>query len=211
PPTVQAEERRAEADGHVLVFAAIGGELHGAIHLADELRPESAQVVSKLRSLGLQIIMLTGDRQAPAREVAKLVGIDDVRSELKPEDKIRIVEELKAQGRRVCVVGDGINDAPALAAAHVGVAVASGSEAAMETADVLLMTSDLGGLVRAIQDSRRSQRVILFNFGGTLIVDFIGIGLAAFGFLGPLLAAIVHVGSELVFVANSARLFASRN
>ena len=153
--------------------------------------------------------MLTGDGKASASEVAARLGIDEVHSELLPEDKLRIVQTLKRQGRRVLFVGDGINDAPALAEAHVGAALQSGTEAAMETADVVLMTNDLSGLGDALFESRRSQRVILFNFGGTLVVDFIGIGLAASGLIGPLASAIVHVGSELFFILNSARLFAA--
>ncbi|MHB1260146.1 MAG: heavy metal translocating P-type ATPase [Thermoplasmatota archaeon] len=208
PPSAAAEEQDAQRLGHVVVFGAIGGQLRGAIHLVDEVRPEARQAVQRLKELGLRTIMLTGDKEGPAREVATQVGIDEVHAQLLPEDKIRIVQRLKAEGRRVCFVGDGINDAPALAESHVGVAVAAGSEAAMETADVLLMNNDLGALADTIKASRRSQRVILFNFAGTMVVDLVGVALAAFGFLGPLLAAFVHVGSELVFVANSARLFA---
>jgi heavy metal translocating P-type ATPase len=202
------EEDAARRMGHAVVFGAIDGELRGAVHLADEVRPDARQAVARLRDLGLRLVMLTGDHPGPAQEVATQLGIQEVHAELLPEDKIRIVQQLKSQGRRVCFVGDGINDAPALAEAHVGVAVAAGSEAAIETADVLLMNNDLGSLATTIQASRRSQGVILFNFAGTLVVDLIGVALAAFGFLGPLAAAFVHVGSELVFVANSARLFA---
>ncbi|MHB8632713.1 MAG: heavy metal translocating P-type ATPase [Thermoplasmatota archaeon] len=207
PVGADEEEQKAARLGHALVFGSVGGQLQGALHLVDEVRPEAAESMRELRELGLTLVMLTGDREAPAREVGAKLGIADVRADLLPEDKIRIVQQLQAQGRRVCFVGDGINDAPALAEAHVGVAVASGSEAAMETADVVLMNSDLRGLVQTIRSSRRSQAVILFNFGGTLAVDLVGVALAAFGLLGPLVAAMVHVGSELVFIANSARLF----
>jgi P-type E1-E2 ATPase len=151
--------------------------------------------------------MLTGDHEGPAREIAARVGIRDVRANLLPEDKVRVVRELRGQGRVVCMVGDGINDAPALLEADVGAAVAVGSEAALESADVLLMTNDLGRLASALEEARRAQRVILFNFGGTVLVDFLGMGLAAFGMLGPIGAALVHVGSELAFIVNSARLF----
>ena len=208
PDAARNEEGAARQAGHAVVFGAIDGRLHGAVHLVDELRPDAGQAVARLRELGLRVVMLTGDHRGPAMEVAQQLGIEEVHAELLPEDKIRIVQQLKAQGRRVCFVGDGINDAPALAEAHVGVAVAAGSEAAIETADVLLMNNDLGSLATTIQASRRSQGVILFNFAGTLVVDLIGVALAAFGLLGPLAAAFVHVGSELVFVANSARLFA---
>lgn len=205
--------RQLEADetgrGRIVVHAALGGVLSGALVLADELRPEAAETLARLRAVGLRLIMLTGDRAASALDVAARLGIDEVHADLLPEDKLRLVQELERSGRRVCFVGDGINDAPALVEAHVGAALQSGTDVAMETADVLLMTNDLSRLGEALRESRRSQRVILFNFGGTLVVDFVGIGLAAFGFLGPLLAAIIHVGSELVFILNSARLFTS--
>lgn len=210
---VPADARQFEADetgrGRIVVHAAVDGALAGAFVLADELRPEAAATLARLRADGLRLVMLTGDRAASAQSVAARLGITEVHADLLPEDKLRIVQDLERTGRRVCFVGDGINDAPALVEAHVGAALQSGTDVAMETADVLLMTNDLSRLGDALHDSRRSQRVILFNFGGTLTVDFIGIGLAAFGLLGPLLSAIVHVGSELVFILNSARLFSS--
>lgn len=210
---VPAAARQLEAEetgrGRIVVHAALGGTLGGALVLADELRPEAVETLARLRAEGLRLVMLTGDRAASARDVAARLGIDEVHADLLPEDKLRIVQELERSGRRVCFVGDGINDAPALVEAHVGAALQSGTDVAMETADVLLMTNDLSRLGEALRDSRRSQRVIIFNFGGTLAVDFIGIGLAAFGLLGPLLSAIIHVGSELVFILNSARLFSS--
>lgn len=209
PAVARQFETDETARGRIVVHAALDGVLGGAMVLADELRPEAAEALARLRAEGLRLVMLTGDRAASARDVAARLGIDEVHADLLPEDKLRIVQELERSGRRVCFVGDGINDAPALVEAHVGAALQSGTDVAMETADVLLMTNDLSRLGEALRDSRRSQRVILFNFGGTLAVDFIGIGLAAFGLLGPLLSAIVHVGSELVFILNSARLFTS--
>jgi heavy metal translocating P-type ATPase len=203
---VDAAAKPAEA-GELVVYGAVGSRLRGVIHLADEPRPEARDVVLRLRRMGLRVIMLTGDQPGPARRLGAAVGIDDIQAGLLPEDKIRIVRQLRQQGRRVCFVGDGINDTPALVESNVGVAVGSGSEAALETADVLLMSSDLNGLAQAIAGSRKSQGVILFNFGGTLAVDFAGIVLASLGLLGPLLAALVHVGSELAFILNSARLF----
>lgn len=194
--------------GRIVVYGAVGGVLAGAIVLADELRPEARQSLARMRADGLRLVMLTGDARASAEDIARRLGIDEVHAELLPEDKVAIVRKLEGDGRRVCFVGDGINDAPALAGAHVGAALQSGTEVAIETADVLLMTNDLGRLGEALHESRRTQRVIVFNFIGTLAVDFVGLGLAAFGLLGPLLSAIIHVGSELVFILNSARLFA---
>ena len=207
-----AAARAAEdaiAKGRIVVYAAVDGRAAGALVLADEVRAEARASIQRLQADGLRVLMLTGDRDAPAREVARQLGIADVRAELLPEDKIRIVQELKREGRRVCFVGDGINDAPALAEADVGVALQSGTEAAAEIADALLMTNDLGKLAEAIRESRRSQSVIMFNFAGTMAIDLVGILLASLGLLGPLLAALVHVGSELAFILNSARLFSS--
>lgn len=207
PPAAARVVEDALATGRIVVYAAVDGRAVGALVLADEVRAEARASIQRLQADGLRVLMLTGDREAPAREVARQLGITEVRAELLPEDKIRIVQELKREGRRVCFVGDGINDAPALAEADVGVALQSGTEAAAEIADMLLMTNDLGRLADAIHESRRSQRVIMFNFAGTMAIDLVGIALASLGLLGPLLAALVHVGSELAFILNSARLF----
>jgi Cd2+/Zn2+-exporting ATPase/Cu+-exporting ATPase len=195
------------AVGRIPVLVARDGAPLGLILLSDRLRGEAKGAIERLHARGAQVVMLTGDHEGPAQEVAARLGIRDVRANLLPEDKVRVVKELRAAGRVVCMVGDGINDAPALLEADVGVAVAVGSEVALESADVLLMTNDLNRLVSALEDSRQAQRVILFNFGGTVVVDFVGMGLAAFGVLGPIGAALVHVGSELAFILNSARLF----
>jgi heavy metal translocating P-type ATPase len=209
PQDADALGSRESDAGRIVALVAAGGRLLGALVVTDELRPQAAPTVRRLREAGHRVIMLTGDREGPAREAGRKLGIDDVRADLLPEDKIRIVRDLQASGRRVCFVGDGINDAPALAEADVGVAMQSGTEAAMETADAQLMTNDLSRLADALEESRRAQRVILFNLGGTMVVDGVGIVLAAIGLLGPLLAALVHVASELAFILNSARLFAA--
>jgi Cd2+/Zn2+-exporting ATPase/Cu+-exporting ATPase len=207
-PEARALVESAGSDGRIVVLGAIGGALAGAIVLTDELRPEAAVSLGRMRAAGLRLVMLTGDREKPAHEIARRLGIGEVHAQLLPEDKLRLVQGLKAEGRRVCFVGDGINDAPAIAEADVGAALRSGAEAALETADILLMNNDLSRLADALGESRRAQGVILFNFGGTMAVDLVGIMLAALGFLGPLAAAFVHVGSELAFILNSARLFA---
>jgi heavy metal translocating P-type ATPase len=209
-PEARQLVEQANADGKLVVLGAIGGTLAGAVVLSDELRPEAVSSLERMRTAGLQLVMLTGDRETPALEIARRVGIGEVHARLLPEDKLKLVQRLKSSGRRVCFVGDGINDAPALAEAHVGAALRSGTEAALETADILLMNNDLSRLSDALFESRRAQGVILFNFAGTLTVDLAGIALAALGLLGPLAAALVHVGSELAFILNSARLFAER-
>jgi heavy metal translocating P-type ATPase len=202
PPVVASWEDEAQ----LLVLVAVDGAFVGALELRDELRPSAREAVRSLERDGLRVVMLTGDREASAARVARELGIEH-RAQLLPDDKIRIVEEMRRGGRRVCFVGDGINDAPALAAADVGVAMRSGSEAAIETADATLMGDDLTLLPQLVRDAKRAQRTILFNFAGTLVVDGAGLALATVGLLGPVLAACVHVGSELVFILNSARLF----
>ena len=125
---------------------------------------------------------------------------------LLPEDKLRYVQQMIEKCHKVAMVGDGINDAPALMQASVGVAMGSGTDVARESADVVLIGSDLSKLVETLRTARRCRRTIMQNFVGTLVVDMIGVGLAAFGFLNPLLAAFIHVSSEMAFILNSARL-----
>ena len=157
--------------------------------------------------MGLRTVLLTGDAQAVAEEVGKKLGVDEVRSELLPEEKLQYVKRLTAASHTVAMVGDGVNDAPALAQATGGVAMGSGTDVAQESADdVVLIGSDLSKLVETLRIARRCRRTIMQNFAGTLVVDSIGVGMAAFGLLNPLLAAFIHVSSELVFILNSARL-----
>ncbi|MDP2316285.1 MAG: cation-translocating P-type ATPase [Pseudomonadota bacterium] len=207
PEDARARIAEGGAAGRIPVLVARDEHVLGLVLLSDRLRAEAKGAIERLHAKGMRVVMLTGDHEGPANDVAERLGIREVRANLLPEDKVRIVQALRAQGRKVCMVGDGINDAPALMEADVGVAVAVGSEVALESADVLLMTNDLNRLVGALEDARQAHRVILFNFGGTVVVDFVGMGLAAFGMLGPIGAALVHVGSELAFILNSARLF----
>jgi heavy metal translocating P-type ATPase len=195
------------SDGAVLVTR--GGHLLGSIHVADLLRPEARAAIQTLKSAGLKTILLTGDSRVVAEAVGKGLGVDEISAELLPEQKLERVEELLAQGRKVVMVGDGINDAPALAQATVGVAMGSGTDVARESSDVVLIGSDLSKFAEALHIARRCRAIIFQNFAGTLVVDSIGIGLAAAGFLNPVLAASIHVCSELAFILNSARLLPS--
>ena len=195
------------SDGAVLVTRA--GHLLGSIRVADLLRPEARMAIQDLRAMGLKTVLLTGDARRVAETVGKGLGVDEISAELLPEQKLQRVEALLAEGRKVVMVGDGINDAPALARATVGVAMGSGTDVARESSDIVLIGSDLGKLVETIRIARRCHRTIMQNFVGTLVVDAIGMGLAAFGMLNPLLAAFIHVTSELTFILNSARLLPS--
>jgi P-type E1-E2 ATPase len=156
--------------------------------------------------MGLKTILLTGDSKAVAEPVGKGLGVDEISAELLPDQKLQRVEELLAQGKKVVMVGDGVNDAPALARATVGVAMGSGTDVARESSDIVLIGSDLTKFVETVRIARRCHRTIMQNFVGTLVVDSVGVGLAACGFLNPLLAAFIHVSSEMTFILNSARL-----
>jgi heavy metal translocating P-type ATPase len=189
-----------------IVMVARDGWFLGSIEVADAVRPEAAEAVRALRHLGVRTVLLTGDMRSVADSVAEELRIDDVGAELLPSEKASAVRELVARGRRVAMVGDGVNDAPALTEATVGVAMGSGTDVARESADIVLLGSDLGAFVETLRIARRCRAIIRFNFIGTLAVDALGVGLAAFGYLNPLLAAFIHVASELTFILNSARL-----
>ena len=191
------------------VFVARQGKFLGTLVVADLLRPEAKEAIRSLKSMGLRTVLLTGDAQAVAEDVGKKLGVHEVASELLPEEKLQYVKRLAAASHTVAMVGDGVNDAPALAQATVGVAMGSGTDVAQESADVVLIGSDLSKLVETLRIARRCRRTIMQNFVGTLVVDTIGVGMAAFGLLNPLLAAFIHVSSELVFILNSARLVPS--
>ena len=199
-----ADALQGTSDGAVLVTRA--GHLLGSILVADLLRPEAKAAIQSLKSMGLKTILLTGDSKLVAHAVGKGLGVDEISAELLPEQKLQRVQKLLAQGKKVVMVGDGVNDAPALAQATVGVAMGSGTDVARESSDIVLIGSDLTKFVETVRIARRCHRTIMQNFVGTLVVDSIGVGLAAFGFLNPLLAAFIHVSSEMTFILNSARL-----
>jgi len=188
------------------IFVARGGRFLGSLQIADTLRPEARDAIKSLKSMRLRTVLLTGDAKAVAEDVGHKLGVDEIVSDLLPEGKLQYVKLLTEKGHKVAMVGDGVNDAPALMQASVGVAMGSGTDVARESADVLLIGNDLSKLVETLQAARRCRRTIMQNFIGTLVVDSIGVGLAAFGFLNPLLAAFIHVSSEMAFILNSARL-----
>lgn len=199
-----------DSNGRSEVFVSHGGILIGSIVIADQLRPEAINAVQNLKSMRIKTALLTGDGKGAANEIAKALKVNKVKSELLPEEKLQYVAEMVQQGHTVAMVGDGINDAPALAQAHVGVAMGSGTDVARESADVVLIGNDLSKFVDTIRIARKCRAVIMQNFFGTLMVDAIGIGLAAFGLLNLLLAAFIHVSSELMFILNSTRLLPRR-
>ncbi|WP_422117064.1 heavy metal translocating P-type ATPase [Brachybacterium sp. UNK5269] len=192
------------------VHVGIDGVYAGTILLADTVRASARGAIAELRRRGVRVMMITGDNERTAAAVAGELGIDEVRAGLLPEQKLAAIDAERAQGRRLAMVGDGVNDAPALARADVGIAMGSGTDIAQDSADVVLISSDLDDLARTLFIARRARRIVMVNFVGTIAIDLIGIVLAAFGLLGPVVAAIIHVGSETAFILNSARLIPRR-
>jgi heavy metal translocating P-type ATPase len=188
------------------IFVAEEGKFLGSLVIADMLRPEATKAVQDLKSMGLKTVLLTGDSKTVADDIGAKLGVDEVAAELLPEDKLEFVSRLTKARHNVAMVGDGVNDAPALMKATVGVAMGAGTDVARESANVVLIGNDLSKLVETLSIARRCRRTIMQNFVGTLVVDSIGVGLAALGFLNPLLAAFIHVSSEMTFILNSARL-----
>jgi len=193
------------------VYVARRGRHLGSIRIADVLRPEAKHAVAAMRRMGLRTVLLSGDMQSATTSVGRDLGVDEMVGELLPEQKANWVRELRGKGRRVAMVGDGINDAPALVEADVGIAMGSGTDVARESADIILIGNDLSKFVETLQIARRCHGIIMQNFVGTLAVDSVGVGMAACGFLNPLLAAIIHVVSELAFILNSTRLLPGRS
>jgi len=194
------------AGGASEVYVARAGQVLGSIRIADVLRSEAKNAVAAMREMGLKVVLLSGDTQAATSFVGRDLGVDEAVGALLPEQKAKWVTEFRSKGRNVAMVGDGINDAPALVEANVGIAMGSGTDVARESADVILIGSDLSKLVATLRVARRCRGIIMQNFVGTLVVDSVGVGMAAFGFLNPLLAAFIHVTSELAFILNSTRL-----
>ncbi|TBR08578.1 MAG: cation-translocating P-type ATPase [Candidatus Nitrosotenuis sp.] len=191
-------------------FLAIDKQLVGAVFFEDSLRTEAKKAVAEIKKMKIKVVMLTGDNEKIAKRIAEEVGIDEYHAELLPQDKVSKIEEIvggHSDGKMVVMVGDGVNDAPALAKSHIGIAMGkTGTDVAIETADIVLMTEDLMRIPYLVRNSRQSIFAIRQNFFGTLGVDGLGIFLAFTGHINPLLAALIHVSSELVFMANSARL-----
>jgi len=188
------------------VYVARNGRVLGTIVIGDTVRPEARRAIAALESMGIRGVLLTGDTKPVAEMVAREIGISEVAAGLLPEMKRVRIKSLVASGRIVAMVGDGINDAPALAEASVGVAMGSGTDVARESANVVLLGNDLLRFTETLAIARWTRRIIWWNFAGTIGVDMIGIALASAGLLNPPLAAFIHVTSELAFILNSARL-----
>lgn len=203
---------RIEGAGNTLVAVGDDSGVSGVLELRDQIRPDAKVIVARLHAQGIKkIVMLTGDNAATARAVAAEVGIDEVRAELLPEDKVTAIEELVAQYDTVAMIGDGVNDAPAMARAHYGIAMgAVGSDAAIETADIALMTDDIGKVPWLIGHSRRTMSIIKQNIGLSLTTKAVFVVATAFGMASMWGAIAADVGVSLLVVANALRLLRAR-
>ncbi|WP_187974074.1 heavy metal translocating P-type ATPase [Corynebacterium poyangense] len=193
-----------------------GESILGTLVLADTVRPSASEFLEGLHRDYIPVAMITGDQREAAEELAKEIGLDDVRAGLLPEDKLLEIDKFRdnlhseSHSATLVMVGDGVNDAPSLARADVGVAMGSATDVAQDTADVVLVSSDLNDLLATIRVARRARNIITANFVGTIVVDAIGMLLAATGLIGPVVAALIHVSSESIFILNSARLVVRR-
>jgi P-type Cu+ transporter len=195
------------------MFVAIDGRPAGVIGVADPVKPTAAQTVEALRREGLRVVMVTGDNRTTAEAVARAVGIAEVEADVLPDQKVAVVKRLQAQGARVAMAGDGINDAPALAQADVGIAMGTGTDVAIESADVTLVKGDLRGIVRARRLSRATMRNIRQNLFFAFVYNALGVPVAAgvlYPFVGlllsPMIASAAMTFSSVSVIGNALRL-----
>lgn len=205
---VSTQVQDLESKGHTVIPVAVDGGMAGLIALADTARPEAKAAISDLKRLGVkEVIMITGDNPRAAQRIASELGIDRVFAEVLPQDKLRIIRELQADGKKVMFAGDGVNDAPALAAAEIGVAMGLvGTDVAMETASVGLMEDDIRRLPQIIELSRKALGIIRQNAIFSMSMNVLSVLLGGFGVIGPVIGALMHEISALPVLANSARL-----
>jgi P-type E1-E2 ATPase len=187
---------------------AEGGRCIGIVALSDVLRPEAAEMVAKLRDMGTSAVLLTGDNKMTADYFAEKVGITEIRAELLPEEKVKSVAALQKSGRRVCMIGDGVNDAPALKTADVGVAMGSmGSDIAVEAADIALMSDDIGKIPYLKRLSKATVKTVKFSIALSMLINLLAVALSVLGLLNPTAGALVHNAGSCFVVLIAALLY----
>jgi Cu+-exporting ATPase len=204
--TLDTAKRNAEAHGRTAVLVAWDGKARAVLVVADTVKPSSAEAVRALRGLGLRPVLLTGDNEAAARAVAAEVGIDEVIAEVMPKDKVDVITRLQKEGRVVAMVGDGVNDAPALAQADLGLAMGTGTDVAIEASDLTLVRGDLRATVDAIRLARKTLRTIKGNLFWAFAYNVAALPPAALGLLNPMIAGAAMAFSSVFVVSNSLRL-----
>jgi len=204
--TLQAQAHGLEAEAMSCVFVAHGNKHVAIIALADRLRGDARQLVDELRASGIKMTLLSGDRRPVAEAIARQLGGMEVIAEVLPQDKDRVIQQLQQDGAIVAMVGDGVNDAPALIRANVGIALGSGTDVSVESADIVLMHNELNKVLQATQLSRRTLRTIKQNIGLSFIYNIIMVPLAMMAKVTPLAAAITMPISSLIVIGNAARI-----
>jgi Cu+-exporting ATPase len=207
---VEAHLVRLESEGKTAMLVGVNGALVGIVAVADTLKPEAQEAVAALKDIGVDVVMLTGDNRRTADTIAAQLGITRVIAEVLPSDKAHVIQDLQKQGKVVAMVGDGVNDAPALAAADIGIAIGSGSDVAKETGGIILVKNDVRDVVAGIRLSRATMRKIKQNLFWAFIYNSIGVPIAAFGLLNPIIAAAAMALSSLSVIVNSALLKRTR-
>ena len=206
PAQAEGTMVRLESEGKTAMLVAAGGRLAGVIAVADTLKPEAKEAVAELKDQRVEVIMLTGDNRRTAETIARELGISRVIAEVLPSDKAKVIQDLQKEGKSVAMVGDGVNDAPALATAHIGIAIGSGSDVAKETGGIVLVRDDVRDVSASIRLSRATMRKIKQNLFWAFIYNSLGIPVAALGFLNPIIAAAAMALSSLSVIVNSALL-----
>ena len=212
PAAAEAANARRD-EGETVMFVVVGGVIAGLVSVADPVKETTPEALKALRELGFRIVMATGDNERTARAIAGRLGIDEIRADVLPEDKARIIRDLQAEGRKVAMAGDGVNDAPALAQADVGIAMGTGADVAIESAGITLLKGDLGGIVRARRLSQATMSNIRQNLFFAMVYNAAGVPVAAgllypfFGLLlSPMFAAAAMSLSSVSVIANALRL-----
>jgi Cd2+/Zn2+-exporting ATPase len=206
--SLETEIRKLENTGQIVIPVGLNGAVVGFISLVDQPRPEAKRAIEELKKIGIkEVIMITGDNPYSAERTAREMGIDRFFSQVLPQDKLKIIRDLQAEGKKVLFAGDGVNDAPALAAADIGVAMGmGGTDVALETAEIGLMADEIERLPQIIGLSRQALKVIRANVIFSMSVNLISVCLGSFGLIGPVIGAMIHECSSVPVLANSARL-----